>query len=272
MLQQQCRMLSQQKQMSIMKGQPMQGQTPVPCVQSTPPFQSDISSSSEEQQSSIALQFRPPLNQSIPHLHSGSKMSPQSVQQNNNNNNKIIAINSANNAKHSNNSNLSFSDQELQSLLSQRQVTASIAEDLIAQFSLDTKETHSSHLNITANHTSSAQLSTINSEETITSLLCSEDSKSSQLRSSESASSTSSHNHPQLNIKMTASEILKACKQLPKDGRIISSLLSDSGRPPIPPDPPYPPLPKDKLHPAAPSVFVSLFTPTVSYYWFYSYI
>ncbi|CAG2164826.1 unnamed protein product [Oppiella nova] len=258
LLQQQCRLLSQQKQMSLLKQQSMQAQTPPPCAP-TAAFAADATNSLSSEDS-MAVQMRPPLNQSIPHLQSASKMSPQSVQQKMGPSSGPVGDDSALNR---------FNDQELQSLLSQRQATTSMTEDLISQFSFGsestqtTQSTHSSHNNITAN-TSSAQIST-NSEQTIASFLCSDNSKLSQLKSVDNSltslaslpfSSTSSQSQPQLNIKMTAKEIINSCKKQPKNTRIVSSLLSDDGRPPIPPDPPYPPLPNDKLHPAAPSVFL----------------
>ena len=254
--------------MPLLKPQQIQGQTPVPCAPNSP-FQSEVSSNatnSVSRDESMAPQFKPPLNQSIPQLHSGSKTSPQSVQQKMGpNSGQSVAddSNSCNNKKI--NSNISFNDQDLQSLLTQRQMTASLAEDLIAQLGLEsnsinsTHSTNSSHNNITAN-TSSAQKNSFNCEQTISSFLCSDKSKASQLKGDTSTSvpHSSTSSQPQLNIKMTAKEIIDSCKRLPKNTRIVSSLISDDGRPPIPPDPPYPPLPKEKLHPAAPSVFVSL--------------
>ena len=239
--------------MPLLKSQPQQGQTPVPNT----PFQSEAAANATNSVSRDEL--RPSLNQSIPHLHSGSKTSPQSVQQ------KIAQ--SVNNSGQSttndpNRANVSLNEQDLQSLLSQRQVTASLTEDLIVQLGLEPTSkqnchsTHSSHNNITA-IASSAQN---NCERTISSFLCSDKSKQSQTKSEDhvkSVSISSTSSQPQLNIKMTAKEIIDSCKKLPKNTRIVSSLTSDDGHPPCPPDPPYPPLPRDKLHPPAPSVFVS---------------
>lgn len=255
LIQQQCRLLSQQKQMPLLKSQPQQGQTPVPNT----PFQSDSSANatnSVPRDESMSQQLRLSLNQSIPHLHSGSKTSPQSVQQ------KMAPNSGQSVTTDQNKANPSLSDHDLQSLLAQRQVTASLTEDLIVQLGLEPTSkqnchsTHSSHNNITA-IASSAQN---NCEQTISSFLCSDNSKQSQTKSEDnlkSISISSTSSQPQLNIKMTANEIIDLCKKLPKNTRIVSSLVSNDGRPPCPPDPPYPPLPKDKLHPPAPSVFVS---------------
>ncbi|XP_053201703.1 lysine-specific demethylase 6A-like [Panonychus citri] len=59
-----------------------------------------------------------------------------------------------------------------------------------------------------------------------------------------------------LSIDMNASRALEACKGYGRTGRIDSSLLSDDPRPPSPIEAPYPPLPKDKLLPQTPSVFL----------------
>ena len=253
--------------MPLLKPQTIQGQTSVPCGPPNSPFQSsDVSGNATNSMSrdeSMAPQFRPPLNQSIPQLHSGSKTSPQSVQKMAQNSGQSVAVDESDSTNNKTlNPNLSFSEQDLQSLLSQRQVTASLAEDLIAQLGLEsnstqtTQSTNSSHNHITAN-TSSAQNS-FNCEQTISSFLCSKPSQKSGEYSSASVPHSSTSSQPQLNIKMTAKEVIISCKSLQKNARIVSSLCSDEGKPPVPPDPPYPPLPKDKLHPAAPSVFVSL--------------
>ena len=61
---------------------------------------------------------------------------------------------------------------------------------------------------------------------------------------------------PKLNITMSASQILNACRGLGKSGCFSSSILSDQCPPPTPPDPPFPALPKDQLNMATPSVYL----------------
>ena len=118
------------------------------------------------------------------------------------------------------------------------------------------KETYSSQFNNfnTANSVSSnMSLITKEKEEAITSLLCS---PYPHLHSTGSSQPYPSNQQPQLNIDMTAQQVIDVCKKVPVDTRIISSITSDDGHPPCPPDPPYPPLPKGKLNPPTPCVSV----------------
>lgn len=244
MFQQQCRMI-QQKQ--ILKQQQLQGQNAVP----PSAFPSDVISVNNE-----SFNFKSPnampLSQSIPHLQ--SELSNLSTQ------NSTSSINGA----ISKQSNFNFNDNELQNLLSQRtEVTASIAENLIAQFSIDAKEPSSQQ----ANNTASSAPTSISSEKVSQTTMCSESSNDTIIKSNDhtsslsfaSSSSSSSHQNPKLHIRMLSSEVIQACKGLGRSGHIVSSLLFDDGRPPLPPDPPYPPIPREKLLPPTPSVFVSCF-------------
>ncbi|XP_060944279.1 lysine-specific demethylase 6A [Limanda limanda] len=57
-------------------------------------------------------------------------------------------------------------------------------------------------------------------------------------------------------IYPSSSEVLKACRNLGKNGLSTSSVLLDKCPPPRPPHPPSPPLPKDKLNPPTPSIYL----------------
>ncbi|XP_072703931.1 lysine-specific demethylase 6A isoform X12 [Mycteria americana] len=59
-----------------------------------------------------------------------------------------------------------------------------------------------------------------------------------------------------VSIYPSSAEVLKACRNLGKNGLSNSSILLDKCPPPRPPPPPYPPLPKDKLNPPTPSIYL----------------
>uniref|UniRef100_A0A3P9M010 [histone H3]-trimethyl-L-lysine(27) demethylase n=1 Tax=Oryzias latipes TaxID=8090 RepID=A0A3P9M010_ORYLA len=59
-----------------------------------------------------------------------------------------------------------------------------------------------------------------------------------------------------VSIYPSSSEVLKACRNLGRNGLSTSSILLDRCPPPRPPAPPSPPLPKDKLNPPTPSVYL----------------
>ncbi|XP_077198968.1 lysine-specific demethylase 6A isoform X4 [Paroedura picta] len=59
-----------------------------------------------------------------------------------------------------------------------------------------------------------------------------------------------------VSIYPSSSEVLKACRNLGKNGLSNSSILLDKCPPPRPPPPPHPPLPKDKLNPPTPSIYL----------------
>ncbi|XP_058571008.1 lysine-specific demethylase 6A-like isoform X2 [Neofelis nebulosa] len=59
-----------------------------------------------------------------------------------------------------------------------------------------------------------------------------------------------------VSIYSSSSEVLKACRNLGKNGLSNSHILLDKCPPPRPPTSPYPPLPKDKLNPPTPSIYL----------------
>uniref|UniRef100_A0A8C4IVJ9 [histone H3]-trimethyl-L-lysine(27) demethylase n=1 Tax=Dicentrarchus labrax TaxID=13489 RepID=A0A8C4IVJ9_DICLA len=59
-----------------------------------------------------------------------------------------------------------------------------------------------------------------------------------------------------VSIYPSSSEVLRACRNLGKNGLSTSSILLDKCPPPRPPRPPSPPLPKDKLNPPTPSIYL----------------
>ncbi|KAM5181986.1 lysine-specific demethylase 6A isoform 3-T3 [Mantella aurantiaca] len=59
-----------------------------------------------------------------------------------------------------------------------------------------------------------------------------------------------------VSIYPSSTEVLKACRNLGKNGLSNSSILLDKCPPPRPPPPPYPPLPTDKLNPPTPSIYL----------------
>ncbi|XP_049623105.1 lysine-specific demethylase 6A isoform X2 [Suncus etruscus] len=59
-----------------------------------------------------------------------------------------------------------------------------------------------------------------------------------------------------VSIYPSSAEVLKACRNLGKNGLSNSSILLDKCPPPRPPCSPYPPLPKDKLNPPTPSIYL----------------
>ncbi|XP_065772629.1 lysine-specific demethylase 6A isoform X13 [Muntiacus reevesi] len=59
-----------------------------------------------------------------------------------------------------------------------------------------------------------------------------------------------------VSIYPSSAEVLKACRNLGKNGLSNSSILLDKCPPPRPPSSPYPPLPKEKLNPPTPSIYL----------------
>ncbi|XP_054915855.1 lysine-specific demethylase 6A isoform X3 [Poeciliopsis prolifica] len=59
-----------------------------------------------------------------------------------------------------------------------------------------------------------------------------------------------------VSIYPSSSDVLKACRNLGKNGLSTSSILLDRCPPPRPPGPPSPQLPKDKLNPPTPSIYL----------------
>ncbi|XP_063811702.1 lysine-specific demethylase 6A isoform X3 [Pseudophryne corroboree] len=63
---------------------------------------------------------------------------------------------------------------------------------------------------------------------------------------------------PSLSVSIypSSTDVLKACRNLGKNGLSNSSILLDKCPPPRPPPPPYPALPSDKLNPPTPSIYL----------------
>ncbi|XP_066105026.1 LOW QUALITY PROTEIN: lysine-specific demethylase 6A-like [Saccopteryx bilineata] len=59
-----------------------------------------------------------------------------------------------------------------------------------------------------------------------------------------------------VSIYSSSTEVLKACRNLGKNGLSNSHIFLDKCPPPRPPTSPYPPLPKDKLNPPTPSIYL----------------
>uniref|UniRef100_A0A4W3IFH5 [histone H3]-trimethyl-L-lysine(27) demethylase n=1 Tax=Callorhinchus milii TaxID=7868 RepID=A0A4W3IFH5_CALMI len=59
-----------------------------------------------------------------------------------------------------------------------------------------------------------------------------------------------------ISIYPSSGEVLKACRNLGRNGLSNSSILLVKCPPPRPAPPPYPPLPKDKLNPPTPSIYL----------------
>ncbi|KAK7882329.1 hypothetical protein WMY93_028503 [Mugilogobius chulae] len=59
-----------------------------------------------------------------------------------------------------------------------------------------------------------------------------------------------------VSIYPSSSEVLKACRNLGKNGLSTNSIVLDKCPPPRPPGPPSPSLPKDKLNPPTPSIYL----------------
>ncbi|KYM77560.1 Lysine-specific demethylase 6A [Atta colombica] len=123
-----------------------------------------------------------------------------------------------------NKDNLGVTDQELQALLSQKDIATSLAEDLLKHFGSDDLET------VVKEEPSSG---VINDNGTLSS-------------------------EQELSIEMDARAVIEACKGRGLKGVPNCSILSDRSPPPAPPDPPIQRihLTKEQLSPPAPSVFL----------------
>ncbi|XP_054915502.1 lysine-specific demethylase 6A-like isoform X2 [Poeciliopsis prolifica] len=69
-------------------------------------------------------------------------------------------------------------------------------------------------------------------------------------------SSSSSSSSSSISIYPSSTDVLKACRNLGKNGLSNSSILLDKCPPPRLPPPPLPALPKDKLNPPTPSIYL----------------
>ncbi|TWW64158.1 Lysine-specific demethylase 6A [Takifugu flavidus] len=66
----------------------------------------------------------------------------------------------------------------------------------------------------------------------------------------------SSSSSSSISIYPSSTDVLKACRNLGRNGLSNSSILLDKCPPPRPPPPPSPALPKDKLNPPTPSIYL----------------
>ncbi|KYN04760.1 Lysine-specific demethylase 6A [Cyphomyrmex costatus] len=134
-----------------------------------------------------------------------------------------------------NKDNLGVTDQELQALLSQKDIATSLAEDLLKHFGSDDLET------VVKEEPSSG---VINDNESMMNLKL--------------ESLCESQPEQELSIEMDSRAIVEACKGRGLRGVPNCSILSDRSPPPAPPDPPIQRihLTKEQLSPPAPSVFL----------------
>ena len=125
---------------------------------------------------------------------------------------------------------INASDADIHSLLHPSLSAASLAEDLISEFGVD------SHRHFFSRNSS---LITATDSDRLESITARNKGESSPLPP-----------------EMTATQITDSIKGIGKTGRIDSNILFDDGKPPEPPTAPYPPISKDKLLPSTPSVFL----------------
>ncbi|XP_033207500.1 histone demethylase UTY isoform X3 [Belonocnema kinseyi] len=184
-----------------------------------------------------------------------------------------------------NNKDLGVTDQELQALLSQKDIATSLAEDLLKHFGSDDLDDKDISPNIMNNGTlSSGPFSPSNLEDsnekkkevklekmedpTSTSLVDLKDIKPMTVKC-EATSSTNkvepvlkfeslceSQQDQELGIEMDAKAIVEVCKGQGLKGVPNCSILSDRSPPPTPPDPPNQRLTKEQLLPPTPSVYL----------------
>ncbi|GFT68108.1 lysine-specific demethylase 6A [Nephila pilipes] len=178
----------------------------------------------------------------------------------------------------------SISDKDLQILLSQKDISSSLAEDLRLQFSGESRskgtsqKKAASHSEDTTGHeckdTFVSDSDTLKSSSSFPSSLQKRPSVSQDLKSDfvneksereelksdlESLKFKTEPNilYPgSLSINMSSSQLLAACKGLGKNGVSNTSIMAELCPPPSPPDPPYPPASKEQLLPPTPSVYL----------------
>ncbi|GFR18111.1 lysine-specific demethylase 6A [Trichonephila clavata] len=178
----------------------------------------------------------------------------------------------------------SISDKDLQILLSQKDISSSLAEDLLMQFSGESHskgaspKKSSSHPEDTVGHeykdsfvsesdalkSSCSFPSSLQKRPSLSQELkmdfVNEKSEREELKSDlESLKFKSEPNvlfPGSLSINMSSSQLLAACKGLGKNGVSNTSIMAELCPPPSPPDPPYPPASKEQLLPPTPSVYL----------------
>ncbi|XP_055958910.1 lysine-specific demethylase 6A isoform X2 [Patella vulgata] len=135
-----------------------------------------------------------------------------------------------------------MSEQEISSLLSRPNITTSIAEDFITQFSRSKK----------AGDASQGALS-------MKPLTLSQSHIKNLLHSTSEGSGKMEQKDKQIsafNLQLSGKEIIDLSRGLGKNGFCLTNMLQDFGPPPSPAAPPSPPLPKDHLNPPTPSVYL----------------
>ena len=187
----------------------------------------------------------------------------------------------------------SVSDQELTALLSRQDIATSLAEDILAQFAQQpgqpntpgresSQSTGGTNKLLNRDHNVPDSLGQLkvdpvtkerlsplgftavkqerDNNQTVKTEIKFDDSDREDLRVDSllgtKLGSNKSVSGPKLNINMSASQILNACRGQGKTGCFSNSVLSDQSSPPLPPEPPFPPLPKDQLNPPTPSVYL----------------
>ncbi|KAL7299718.1 hypothetical protein TKK_0007470 [Trichogramma kaykai] len=191
----------------------------------------------------------------------------------------------------SNKDALNVSDQELQALLSQKDITTSFAEDLLKHFAdqgLDVREERQTMLNngISSGSTPPSsnkeldhkdiKVEKMDESKPLTASVKSEPTTTIDAVKCEATSSTKndpaallryepvlrlerlneSQVEPEFTIDMDSRRIVELCKQYSHKSIPSSSILNDKAPPPTPPDPPSQRLTKEQLQPATPSVFL----------------
>lgn len=190
------------------------------------------------------------------------------------------------------NKDLGVTDQELQALLSQKDIATSLAEDLLKHFGseeLDVKDENSSIMNNgtlssgpfspsnledNSNENSGERLKDVKVEKIDNENNCYEKNNVPETVKCEATSSTNkietTRNEPvlkleslcehqtetEISIEMDAKSVLEACKGQGLKGVRNCSILSDRSPPPAPPEPPAQRLTKEQLLPPTPSVYL----------------
>lgn len=186
-----------------------------------------------------------------------------------------------------NNKDLGVTDQELQALLSQKDIATTLAEDLLKHFGSDDLDEKDVSPNIMNNGTlSSGPFSPSNLEDSNEKLKEVKIEKTDDVQPSstshldlkgmkpmtvkcEATSSTNkvepvlkfeslceSQQEQEFSVEMDSKAIIEACKGQGLKGVPNCSILSDRSPPPAPPDPPSQRLTKEQLLPSTPSVYL----------------
>lgn len=217
---------------------------------------------------------------------------PEGSSANNNNNNNNASNTAAGNNK---DAGLGVTDQELQALLSQKDIATSLAEDLLKHFGsedLDVKEEPQqpimnngtlssgpfspSNLENEGEKVKEVKVEKVDEPTTPAPTAKVEAKSSVETIKCEATSSTSkvdairmrgepvlrlerlceTQTEPEFNIDMDSKQIVELCRKVGFKGALNCSILSDRSPPPAPPDPPSQRLTKEQLLPPTPSTFL----------------